>query len=112
MAIAAAIRALLSLCMILELLGILLAICFAQAHYTRGQPPSVLTKHALRVPMVLILMGVVGLCVALVVETIETSLGIAVTMCAVLFFGVMLCVLVLVCGLGGWVDRRAGAVNP
>jgi hypothetical protein len=111
MAVAAAIRALLSLCVVFELLGILLAICFAQAHYTMNvhasQPPPALTQHASRVPVVLILTGIVGLGVALVLETLETSLGMAVTMSGFLLIGVVLCVSLLACDLGGLVGGRA-----
>jgi hypothetical protein len=111
MAVAAAIRALLSLCMVLELLGILLAICFAQAHHTMNghasQPTPALTQHASRVPVVLILTGIVGLGVALVLETLETSLGMAVTMSGFLIIGVVLCVSLLACGLKGLVRGRA-----
>ena len=113
MAIMAATRALLSLCMILELLGISLAICFVQAHHMRGnhpsQPPVALVQHALRVPTVLILTGIVGLGVVLVVETLETSLGTAVTMSGFLIFGAIVCVSLLVYGLGGLVWGKAGA---
>ena len=113
MAITAATRALLSLCMILELLGISLAICLVQAHHMRrnhpSQPSVALVQHALRVPTVLILTGIVGLGVALVVETLETSLGTAVTMSGFLIFGAIVCVSLLVYGLGGLVWRKAGA---
>jgi len=112
MAITAATRALLSLCMILELLGVSLAICFVQAHHMRGncssQPPVALVQHALRVPTVLILTGIVGLGIALVVETLETSLGTAVTMSGFLIFGVIICVSLLVYGLGGLIWGKAG----
>jgi len=113
MAITAATRALLSFCMVLELLGISLAICFVRAHHMRSnhpsQPPLALVQHALRVPTVLILTGIVGLGVALVVETLETSLGTAVTMSGFLIFGVIICVSLLVYGLGGLVWGKAGA---
>jgi uncharacterized membrane protein YadS len=112
MAIASATRALLSLCMILELLGISLAICFVHAHHMRGtyhvRPPPALVQHAWRVPTVLILMGIVGLGVGLVVETLETSLGTAVTMSGILIFGIFVCVLLLVRSLGGLVGRHIG----
>jgi len=111
MAVTTAIRALLSLCMVLELLGILLAICFTQIQYTMNshacQPPPALTQHASRVPVVLILTGIVGLGVALVLETLETSLGMAVTMSGFLLIGVVVCVSLLACGLGGLVGGRA-----
>jgi hypothetical protein len=111
MAVTAAIRALLSLCILLELLGILLAICFAQAHCTMNghasQAPPALTQHALRVPVALVLTGIVGLGIALVLETLETSLGMAVTMSGFLLIGVFICVSLLVCGLGRSVRGRA-----
>jgi hypothetical protein len=88
--------------MVLELVGVSLAICFAQAHHSNpSQPLQALPRHALRVPTALILTGIVGLGVALVVETIDTSLGAAVTMSGFIVFGFMLCVLLLVCSLGG-----------
>jgi Flp pilus assembly protein TadB len=48
------------------------------------------TQHALRVPVVLILTGIVGLGVTLVLETLGTSLGMAVTMGSFLLVGVVL----------------------
>ena len=111
MATAAATRGLLSLCIVLELLGISLAICFAQAHHMHGgvrpsggQPPL---QHVSQAPTALILTGMVGLGVALVVETFKTSLGTALTMGGFLVFGIGFCVLVLVCGLGGLARARA-----
>jgi hypothetical protein len=93
--------------MVMELLGISLAICFAQAHrsHTKGNFISPSTSQlplqfASRVPTILILTGIVGLGVALTVETFETSLGMALTMGGFLVFGVGLCILLLVCGLG------------
>jgi hypothetical protein len=97
-------RAFLSIGIILELLGILFAICFVQmrnhaddGHYS--QPLSTLVHLALRVPTVLILTGVVGLRAALVAETLETSLGTAVAMSSFLIFGVVSCLLVLIRGV-------------
>jgi hypothetical protein len=95
-------RALLSIGIVLELLGILFAICSVQirnaddAHHF--QPLSNFDHVALRVPIVLILTGVVGLGAALVVETLETSLGTAVTMSSFLIFGVVSCILILIRG--------------
>jgi hypothetical protein len=94
--------------MVLELVGVSLAICFAQAHHS--QPLQALPRHALRVPTALILTGIVGLGVALVVETIDTSLGAAVTMSGFIVFGFMLCVLLSVCSLGGYVGGNVGGV--
>jgi hypothetical protein len=106
-------RALVSLCVMLELLAISLAVCFAQAHHmqTGGIPPSCfqpLLQHISRVPTVLILTGMVGLGFALVVDTFETSLGTALIMGGFLVFGIGLCVSLLVCGLGELVEARAG----
>jgi len=109
----AAIRALVCLCMVLELLGISLAICLSQAHHmhardnhhSNAQPPL---QHASRVPTALILAGIVGLGVALVAETFGTSLGTALTMGGFLIFGIGLCVSLLVCGLRVLVRARAG----
>jgi hypothetical protein len=99
--------------MVLELVGVSLVICFAQVHHLRGNQPSqlrfTLARHALRVPTVLILMGIVGLGVVLVVEIVEISLGAAVAMSGCLVFGVVLCILLFVYGSGGWVDGNAGA---
>jgi len=53
------------------------------------------------------LTGIVGLGVALVLETLETSLGMAVTMSGFLLIGVVVCVSLLACGLGGLVGGRA-----
>jgi hypothetical protein len=92
-------HALLSISIILELLGILFAICSVQmrnADNHHSQPLSTLNYVALRVPIVLILTGIVGLGAALVVETLEMSLGTAVTMSSFLFFGVVLCLLTLI----------------
>jgi hypothetical protein len=91
-------RALLSIGIIFELLGILLAIC--SIHHTdnghHSQPLSTLARLAWRVPTVLVLMGIVVLGTALVVETLETSLGTAVAMSSFLVFGVVLCLLTLI----------------
>jgi hypothetical protein len=94
-------RALLSVGITLELLGILFAICVAQMRNHaddrhHSQPLSTLDHLALRVPTVLILTGVVGLGAALVVDTLETSLGMAVAMSSFLFFGVVSCLLILI----------------
>jgi hypothetical protein len=104
-------RALLSIGIILELLAILFAICFVQMHNTHdshhSQPLSTLSARlALRVPTVLILTGIVGLGAALVVDTLETSLGTAVAMSSFLIFGVVLCLLSLVRGLRKVDDRK------
>jgi len=73
-------HALLSIGLILELLGILLAICFVRTHNVDIQPRSSLARLTLRMPTFLIFTGIVGLGAALVVETLQTSLGTAVTM--------------------------------
>jgi hypothetical protein len=87
--------ALFSIGIILELLGILFAICFVQMRNANDghhpQPLSTLVRLALRVPTVLVLAGIVGLGTGLVVETIETSLGTAIAMSSFLVFGVVLC---------------------
>ena len=51
--------------------------------------------------------GIVGLGVTLVLETLETLLGMAVTMSGFLLIRVVLCVSLLACGLGGLVGGRA-----
>lgn len=100
-------RALLSLCMVLELLGMSVAICFAQVclaeNNQRSRTPLGLARHAMRVSTMLILSGIVGLGIALVIETLETSMGTAVTMSGILIFGVVLCISLL----GSWVRREA-----
>jgi hypothetical protein len=97
-------RAFLSIAIILELLAILFTICFVQMHNAHdshhSQPLLALSARlALRVPTVLVLAGIVGLGAALVVDTLETSLGTSVAMSIVLIFGVVLCLLSLVRGL-------------
>ena len=77
-----------------------------------SQPPLALLQHALWVPTVLILTGIVGLGVALAVETLEASLGTAVTMSGFLIVGVIVCISFLVYGLGGLVwGKAAGPVS-
>jgi len=94
--VASAARTLLSIGLILELLGILLAICFVRTHNGDNiQPRSTLTRLTLRMPTFLIFMGIVGLGATLVVETLQTSLGTAVTMSSFLIFGVIICILTL-----------------
>jgi len=101
-------RALLSIGIIFELLGILLAICFI--HHTDDghhfQPFSTLARRTWRVPTVLVLMGIVALGTALVVETLKTSLGTAVAMSSFLIFGVVLCLLTLIRDLRYVNDRK------
>jgi hypothetical protein len=96
-------RALLSIGIVLELLGILFAICSVQTRNADDghhfQPLSTLDHVALRVRIVLILTGIVGLGAALVVETLETSLGAAITMSSFLIFGVVSCLLILIRGV-------------
>jgi len=97
MAIATTTRALLSFGVILELLGILLAICFVQLHHPDERHPlqtqSTLVRLTSGVPNVLILTGIIGLATTLVVETLKTSLSMAVVMsgCIVTVSGVALC---------------------
>jgi len=103
MAVATHTRALLSIGMILELLGILLGICLVQTHNTNNihhsQPYSILLGLSSRIPTLSIWMGIFGLGAALVVETLQTSLGTAVAMSSFLIFGVILCILTLLRGL-------------
>ena len=107
MTITSTTRALLSLCMVLELLGMSVAICFTQVclaeNNQRSRTPLGLARHAMRVSTMLILSGIVGLGIALVIETLETSMGTAVTMSGILIFGVVLCISLL----GSWVRREA-----
>jgi hypothetical protein len=106
-------RTLLSMCMTLELLGILLAICFIQSSNTDevacSHSLSILVRLALGLPTVLILTGIIGLGAALVVETLQASLGAAVIMSGFLVFGVVCCLLTLLHGLrkldGGKADH-------
>jgi len=92
-------RTLLSFGVVLELLGILLAICFVQSyHPDEGRPRqalSTLARLVSGVPIVLILTGIIGLAAALVVETLKASLSIAFIMSGCLIIGVILCLLVV-----------------
>ena len=97
-AITATAHVILAVSMILELIGILLAICFSQLYHAdsdvhHSQPNSTSVRFALCAPTLLILTGIVGLGAALVVETLQTSLGAAVTMSGLLAFGIILCLL-------------------
>jgi len=80
-AISTTAQVLLSCGMILELLGILLAICFGQYRHSEdnrsSQPSPTLVRLALGAPTVLILAGIVGLVAALIAETLQMSLGTA-----------------------------------
>jgi len=93
MATTTATRVLLFFGMTFELLAILLAICFIHSYqYSEGsQRLPVLVRLASGTPIVFILMGIVGLAVALVVEMLKTSLGTAVAMTGFLLFGIILC---------------------
>jgi hypothetical protein len=88
-------RALLFFGMTFELLAILLAICFIHSHqYSEdSQHLPALVRLASGTPIVLTLMGIVGLATALVVEMLKTSLGTAVAMSGFLIFGIILCLL-------------------
>jgi hypothetical protein len=90
---------LLSFGMILQLLGIFISICFAQSRQTEGtQVPSTLVRLLMRVPTVLISLGIMGLGSAFVVETVEVSMGTAIAMSFFLAIGVVVCVLALLRG--------------
>jgi len=95
-------RGLLSIGVILELLGILLAICLVHSHHPDEsrppQPLSMLVRIMSGVPIVLILTGIIGLAVALVVETLKTSLSTAVVMGGFIISGIILCILASVRG--------------
>jgi cytochrome bd-type quinol oxidase subunit 2 len=89
-------HALLSFGIIFELLGILVAICFLRCcKYSEDshipQPLPKLVRVISVVPIILILMGIIGLAAALVVEMLNTSLITAVAMTSVLIFGIILC---------------------
>ncbi len=115
MAVATPTRALLSIGMIFELLGILLAICLVQTHNTNNihhsQPHSILLHLSSRIPTLSIWMGIFGLGVALVVETLQTSLGTAVTMSSLLVFGVILCFIALLRSLRVAAQGEGGNVD-
>jgi hypothetical protein len=98
MALSTASRAVLSISMILELLGILLAICLTQSTSTAHHHSQQLLTFVHRLPTLLILIGIIGLGAALVVETLETSLGTAVAMSSILLFGVVISFLTLLRG--------------
>jgi len=94
-------RTIISISIMLELSGLLLTVCLEQARYSRCiHLCRFFVCLASQVPAVMILAGIVGLGVALVLETFETSLGAAVTMTGLLAFGVVVCLSVLLCGLG------------
>jgi hypothetical protein len=91
-------RALLFFGMTFELLGILLAICFLQFHQypediNSSQLLAMLVRLASGVPVVLVLMGIIGLAAVFVVEVIETSLSTAIAMSTFIVFGIILCLL-------------------
>jgi len=82
--------------LIWQLLGILVAICFLRCcKYSEDsqipQPLPTLVHVISVVPIILILMGIIGLAAALVVEMLNTSLITAVAMTSVLIFGIILC---------------------
>jgi hypothetical protein len=79
----------LSLGIMFELLGLLLAICFPLPDHTDDNSPSLYLASSLQT--VLIFMGILGLATALVVETVKTSLGAAVAMTCALFLGGIVC---------------------
>ena len=85
-------RALLFVGMTSELLAILLAVTFAQSR------PSAFLHLASGVPIVLVLTGIVGLVVALVVEMLKVSVGMAAAMSGFLAIGIILCLLALFFG--------------
>jgi hypothetical protein len=82
-------RTILSLGIMSELLGLLLAICFPLPQRAEDIPPSFhLASGFTTVP---IFMGILGLATALVVETVKISLGAAVAMTCALFLGGIVC---------------------
>ena len=99
MAITTTTRTLLSFGVILELLGILLGICFVQSYHPDEdrprQAPSTLVRLASGVPIMLILTGIVGLAAALIAETLKTSLSTAFIMSGCVIVGVIVCLLVV-----------------
>ena len=96
-------RALLAIGMTFELLAILLSIRFLQYFEDSrpSQPLSTIFCLASRVPVVLVLVGIVGLAVSLVVEMLKTSLSTAVAMSGFLIFGIIFCLLALCFGAYG-----------
>ena len=97
-AITATAHVILAVSVILELIGILLAICFSQLYHAdsdvhHSQPNSTPVRFALCAPTLLISTGIVGLGAALVVETLQRSLSAAVTMSSLLAFGIIICLL-------------------
>ena len=80
-------RALLFIGMTFELLAILLAVTFTQSR------PSTFLRVTSGLPIVLVLVGIVGLAVALVVEMLKVSVGTAAVMSGFLVIGIILCLL-------------------
>ena len=92
-------HSLLSFGIVLQLLGIFISLCFIQSHRNEGNPvPSTLVRLLMRVPTILILLGIVGLGSAFVVETLKASMGTAVAMSAFLVCGVAVCLVALLRG--------------
>ena len=89
-------HSLLSFGIVLQLLGIFISLCFIQSHRNEGTSvPSTLVRLLMRVPTILILLGIVGLGSAFVVETLKASMGTAVAMSTFLVCGVAVCLVAL-----------------
>jgi hypothetical protein len=78
---------------IFELLGLILLICIPIPQRTEGIPLSL--RLVLRVPTMLILMGMLGLATALVVETVKLSLNVAIGMGCTFVLGGTVCLITL-----------------
>jgi hypothetical protein len=87
-------RAFLTLGMMSELIGVMLVIYFLQFpanHNKNSNVLRIIIRGGSEAPAVFILMGIIGVAVALVVEMLAVSVGTAITMASVLILGVVFC---------------------
>jgi nitrogen fixation/metabolism regulation signal transduction histidine kinase len=76
-----------------ELLGVMLIVFFTRCskYQSRESPGSAAIRIASELPAFFVLAGIVGVAAALVVETLEVSVGVAIVMSGVLILWIIFC---------------------
>jgi hypothetical protein len=86
-------RTILSFGIIFELLGLILLICIHIPRHTEGIPLSL--RLVLRVPTIMILIGMLGLATTVVVENVKMSLSASIGMSCTFVLGGTVCLVTL-----------------
>lgn len=89
-----------------ELVSVVVIIYFVRFPGNHGHHCSNVYRTAIRrvaseVPAFLILVGILGIAVALIVEMLHISIGTAIAMSGIFIFGFVFCFLAWVLGIGG-----------